>query len=84
MIIPRKLSYYFARSKFQQRTATSHLYLIKLTSIRAEITSTLGCRADFMAQGQEATAYTCRLQQLTIKYLWELSPPLPSICSSTK
>lgn len=53
MIIPRKLSYYFARSKFQRRTATSHLYLIKLTSIKPEITSTLGCRLTSWLRGRK-------------------------------
>lgn len=48
----------------------SHLYLLKLTSLRPEMTSTLGCRTDFTAQWQQA--------------LWEMYPPFTSICSAVK
>lgn len=38
----------------------SHRYLLKLTSLRPEMASTLGCRTGFMAQWQQARAYTHR------------------------
>lgn len=61
MIMPRKLSYhYFVRSEHHQRTAMSHLYLLKLTSLSPEMTFALGCRTDFTAQWQQARAYTHR------------------------
>lgn len=65
MIMPRKLDYhYFVRSKYHQWTAMSHLYLLKLTSLRPEMTSTVGCRTDFTAQWQQARAYGTDLPAL--------------------